>query len=217
MDNLWTFLKTLLESLFSSFDKKEIVKPAEEPIVKPEPKIEEPEKPIDKLIEELKEKIKEKEEPKEEPEEPKEIEVTFEDALKFVLKWEGFISNDPQDPGGLTIWGISYRSHKEAVLEMERLIDEAKKEEAFEIAEKIYYENYWLKAGCDKLTSPLDIIMFDTAVNLGVSRAKEFLTTSSNWEDYLFKRIDFYTKCEKANLYLKGWVNRVVALYKEVK
>jgi len=213
MDNLWTFLKTLLESLF---DKKEIIKPVEEPIVKPEPKIEEPEKPIDKLIEELKEKIKEKEELKEEPEEPKEIEVTFEDALKFVLKWEGFISNDPADPGGLTIWGISYRSYPKEVLEMERLINEVKKDEAFAIAKKIYYENYWLN-NCDTKTFPANMIIFDTAVNCGKSRAKEFYDASTDWQDYLFKRIDYYTKCEKFNIFGRGWLNRVVDLYKEVK
>ena len=242
MDNLWTFLKTILESILSLFAKKEeiiIIKP-EEPIVKSKPKIEEPEKPIDKLIEELKEKIKEREEPKE-PEEPKEIEVTFEDALKFVLKWEGFITNDPKDntpgmlinelakdPGGLTIWGISEKSHKEAVWKMYQLIQEGKEEEAFEIAENIYYEVYWLKSECDKLPSPINIIVFDTAVNMGRSRAKEFFdkcfeyNTDDNlgyfsWQDYLFQRIDFYTKCEKANLYLKGWINRVIDLYKEVK
>jgi len=218
MSNLGTFLQTLLESLFSLFDKKEIVKLVEKPIIKPEPKIEEPkpEKPIDKLIEELKEKIKEREEPKE-PEEPKEIEVTFEDALKFVLKWEGFISNDPADPGGLTIWGISYRSYPKEVLEMERLINEVKKDEAFAIAKKIYYENFWLKADCDKLPSPFNLIVFDTAINCGKSRAKEFYDASTDWQDYLFKRIDYYTKCEKFNIFGRGWLNRVVDLYKEVK
>lgn len=141
----------------------------------------------------------------------------FKEALNFVLRWEGFVSYDPQDPGGMTIWGISYRSHKEAVLEMELLISEVKKDEAFKIAEKIYYENYWLKSECDKLPKPMDLIMFDTAVNLGKSRAKEFYDTSTDWQDYLFKRIAFYTKCEKANIYLKGWINRVVALYHFIK
>ncbi|MBE3138916.1 MAG: hypothetical protein IMZ63_03785, partial [Actinobacteria bacterium] len=139
-----------------------------------------------------------------------------------------FISNDPQDLGGLTIWGISYRSHKEAVLEMESLINEVKKEEAFKIAEKIYYENYWLKSECDKLPKPMDIIVFDTAVNMGISRAKEFYDKCFeynaddnlgyfSWQDYLFRRIDFYTKLEKFNIFGKGWINRVIALYHFVK
>jgi len=141
----------------------------------------------------------------------------FKEALQFVLKWEGFISNDPNDPGGLTIWGISYRSYPKEVLEIERLINEVKKDEAFKIAEKIYYENYWLKAGCDKLSSPMDLVLFDTAVNMGRSRAKEFYDASTDWQDFLFRRIAFYTKCKNANLYLRGWTNRVIALYHFVK
>ena len=141
----------------------------------------------------------------------------FKEALQFVLKWEGFISNDPQDPGGLTIWGISYRSYPKEVIEIEELINKQRKEEAFKIAEDIYYENYWLKSECDKLPKPMGIIVFDTAVNMGISRAKEFYDTSTDWQDYLFKRIAFYTKCKNANIYLKGWINRVIDLYKEVK
>ena len=141
----------------------------------------------------------------------------FKEVLAFTLRWEGFISNDPQDPGGLTIWGISYRSHKEAVLEMEKLIDEQKKDEAFRIAEKIYYEVYWLKSKCDKLPDPMGIIVFDTAVNMGRSRAKEFYDRSTDWQDYLFNRIAYYTKCKNANVYLKGWINRVIALYHFVR
>ena len=99
----------------------------------------------------------------------------FKEALQFVLKWEGFISNDPNDPGGLTIWGISYRSYPKEVLEIERLINEVKKDEAFKIAEKIYYENYWLKAGCDKLSSPMDLVLFDTAVNMVEAGRKSFM------------------------------------------
>ena len=141
----------------------------------------------------------------------------FKEALRFTLKWEGFISNDPKDPGGMTSWGISYRSYKDAVLEMERLINSASKDKAFKIAEDIYYNNYWLKAGCDKLPFPSNLIIFDTAVNMGRSRAKDIWLISTDWQDYLFKRIELYAGFNKANLYLRDWVNRVIDLYKLVK
>ena len=128
MNNIIEFLKVLLESLFSLLDKKEPIEP------KVEPKVEEKEK-----------------------EEPKESSKTFEDALKFVLKWEGGYSNDPNDPGGETKFGISKRSYPN--LDIKNL--------TLKQAKEIYFQNYWLKAGCDKLTSPLDIIVFDTAVNMG--------------------------------------------------
>jgi len=141
----------------------------------------------------------------------------FKEALNFVLRWEGFISNDPQDAGGMTLWGISYRSHKEAVLEMERLLGEVKKDEAFAIAEKIYYENYWLKSGCDKLPSPMNIILFDTAVNMGRKKAFELLDPYNDWRDYLLKRLYAYSKFKQAKLYFRGWANRVLDLYKYIK
>ena len=180
-NNLWIFLKSLLEFLFIHFSKSK-----KEPIieVKEEPKVEEKEK--------------------EEPKEPKKPSKTFEDALKFVLKWEGGYSNDPNDPGGETKFGISKRSYPN--LDIKNL--------TLEQAKEIYLQNYWLKADCDKLTSPLDIIVFDTAVNMGVSRAKEFLGVSADWRDYLIRRIVFYAGLGTAKLYIRGWVNRVVDLYK---
>jgi len=197
MNNILEFFKILLESLFSRFDKKEPVKP------KVEEKVEEKVKPV-KPIEVLIEK-------------PKEPKRTFEDALKFVLKWEGGYSNDPNDPGGETKFGISKRSYPN--LDIKNL--------TLEQAKEIYFQNYWLKAGCDELTSPLDIIVFDTAVNMGVSRAKEFLDKCfsynadenlgyHSWRDYLIRRIVFYAGLGTAKLYIRDWVNRVVDLYKNV-
>lgn len=127
----------------------------------------------------------------------------FEKAIDFVLKWEGGYSNDPNDPGGETKYGISKKSYpKEDIKNM-----------TLERAKKIYYENYWLKAGCDKLPEPMNLVMFDTAVNMGRSRAKQFLSASTDWRDYLLRRIQFYTKLKTAKYYIRGWVNRVIDLY----
>jgi len=133
------------------------------------------------------------------------LESDFERAVEFVLKWEGGYVKD--DPGGETNFGISKNSYPE--LDISSLTVEQVK--------PIYYQDYWLKAGCDELNQPLDIIVFDTAVNMGVSKAKEFLEESSDWKDYLFLRIEFYTESSKSNVYLRGWINRVVDLYKEGK
>jgi len=166
------------------------------------------------LIQQLKDKILKREEPEEKPERPDE----FKEALQFILKWEGFISYDPQDPGGMTIWGISYRSHKDAVLEMELLLDNGDKDKAFEMAENIYYNDYWLKAGCDKLTFPLYIIHFDTAVNMGKGKAKELQgKADGDWKDYLLLRLYAYSKFDLAKLYFRGWSNRVLDLYNYIK
>jgi lysozyme family protein len=154
----------------------------------------------------------------------------FKKALQFTLKWEGFISNDPKDdtagdiinelakdPGGLTIWGISYRSHPKAVMEMYRLIQEGKKDEAFEICKKIYIEVYWLKAGCNELPYPTNLIVFDGSVNMGIKKTKKLLDKAHSWEDYLLLRLYTYSKFKQAKLYFRGWANRVLDLYKLIK
>ena len=131
----------------------------------------------------------------------------FDKALKFVLKWEGGYSNDLRDPGGETKYGISKRSYPK--LDISKL--------TLKQAKEIYYQNYWLKAGCDKLPYPFNIVVFDTAVNMGRRRANEFLNAYNDWRDYLLKRLYTYSKFKQAKLYFRGWANRTLDLYKLIK
>ena len=131
----------------------------------------------------------------------------FEKALKFVLKWEGGYSNDPRDPGSETKYGISKRSYP----------NEDIKNMTLERAKEIYYQNYWLKAGCDGLPFPFNIVVFDTAVNMGRKRAIGFLNAYNDWRDYLLKRLYAYSKFRQAKLYFRGWANRVLDLYDFIK
>lgn len=131
----------------------------------------------------------------------------FNKALKFVLKWEGGYSNDPRDPGGETKYGISKRSYP----------NEDIKNMTLERAKEIYYQNYWLKAGCDDLPYPFNIVVFDTAVNMGRSRAIKFIDPYNDWRDYLLKRLYTYSKFRQAKLYFRGWANRTLDLYKLIK
>ena len=132
----------------------------------------------------------------------------FDKAIKFVLKWEGGLSEDPNDPGGVTKYGISQKAYP--YLDVRNL--------TLKKAKQFYYDNYWLKAGCDKkYIFPANIMIFDTAVNCGINRAIKIYNNSTGWEDYLFRRIEFYTGLKTAKYYLRGWVNRVIDLYKLVK
>ena len=142
----------------------------------------------------------------------------FKEALNFVIKWEGFISGNPPDPGGLTIWGISEKSHKVAVWMMYDLINEGKKEEAFKMASDIYYEVYWLKSGCEHMQPPMDLIVFDTAVNMGRSMAEKLWDESKgDWKKFLLDRLYTYSKFKQAKLYFRGWANRTLNLYHFIK
>ena len=143
----------------------------------------------------------------------------FEKAVKFTLLREGFISNDPQDTGKLTIFGISSKWYPAEVAHLKKLINKGKIKEAKQYAIDFYYKEFWLKSGCNELPFPFNIIVFDTAVNCGRSRAKKCLSVYSDWKDYLFKRTEFYASLKSINAKknLRGWINRVVLLYKFVK
>lgn len=131
----------------------------------------------------------------------------FERAITFILKWEGGYVNDPKDPGGETKFGICKRAHP--TLDIKELTEEG--------ARAIYAADYWAKAGCDKLEWPMCLVVFDTACNMGVKRALDFKAAApQDWMAYLRTRGIFYMK-NGDFYYLKGWINRLVDLYKTAK
>jgi lysozyme family protein len=133
----------------------------------------------------------------------------FDKALKHIFKWEGGYVNDPKDPGGETKFGISKRAYPDLNI----------KELSEKQAELIYRLDYWDKAGCDKTSYPLNIVVFDTAVNMGISRAIKFRNQSEyDWKDYLLLRVGHYVRLGKRYpQYLRGWLNRVMDLYETVR
>jgi lysozyme family protein len=81
-------------------------------------------------------------------------------------KWEGDYSNDPDDPGGATRWGIAKKFHPS--VDVKNLSKEG--------AVAIYKERYWDALSLDSITSQhIRWKVFDMAVNLGVDRAARFL------------------------------------------
>ena len=169
---------------------------------------------ISDLIQKLKDKILKREQV---VEKPKRV-GGFNEALNFIHPIEGFISNDPKDTGKLTIYGISTKSHPEAVQAMLKLIEVGKKEEAYEIAKNIYYTKYWLDSGCDKLPYPFSVVVFDTAVNCGGGTASRLLATyGGDWRDYIIQRMEYHTTCKTATDHMLGWARRLAALYNYAK
>lgn len=131
----------------------------------------------------------------------------FKKALEFVLKWEGGYSNDPNDPGGETNFGISKRSHPD--LDIKALTKEQ--------ASMIYFQKYWLPISVD-LPYPLDMVAFDTAVNCGMVRAKNWIQ-NNDYKEVLLLRIWHYVQLAQKDQfkgYLRGWMNRVMDLWGEI-
>jgi lysozyme family protein len=98
----------------------------------------------------------------------------FDDALRFVLRWEGGLSDDPADSGGRTMKGVTQR-----VYDVWRAGQGLPPADVAAISDQelgvIYQKNYWEKAFCDALRVQLNLVQFDTAVNMGPVRAVKIL------------------------------------------
>jgi hypothetical protein len=136
----------------------------------------------------------------------------FDSAFKIVIGLEGKMSNDPNDPGGFTIWGLSSKYNPEVTIGT--TLNEAK---------KIYYEKYWLPAGCEIAPFPMDICLFDAKVNpqnnpLWPGNSMDELTNMhpDNWQEYLILRMVRYVRCSK-EIYVRGHLNRILKLYTAIK
>lgn len=103
----------------------------------------------------------------------------FEDALKFVFKWEGEYSDIAGDTGGKTMYGITeavFNAWRDAQGLTNKTIKQLTKEDA----KAIYWSNYWLLARCGQFQRPLDLVMFDAAVNHGPGGAARILQRALN-------------------------------------
>lgn len=141
---------------------------------------------------------------------------TFEKALQFILKWEGGYVNDPNDKGGATNKGITQTTYNAWLSSKGKNHKDVRHITDGEVKE-IYYNNYWLKAGCDKMNEKFAILAFDTAVNMGVSRVKPFLEYAQyKYPDkFIIARIRKYCEFAKVGnqkVFLQGWLNRVLDL-----
>lgn len=140
----------------------------------------------------------------------------FKKALKFVLKWEGGYVNNPNDKGGATNKGITQNTYNSWLKSQGKTSKDVRNITDFEV-EQIYYKNYWLAAGCDKMSNDFAFLAFDTAVNMGVSRVNEFMK-AANWlypDKYIIARAEKYNEfanTESQRQFLHGWLNRLFDL-----
>lgn len=145
----------------------------------------------------------------------------FERSLAITLGFEGGYVNDPDDPGGATNQGVTQRTY-DAWRERHSLpVQPVKDMETYE-RDTIYRQDYWTPAKCYELRWPLCMIHFDTAVNLGVSRAMQLLEKSKyDPSMYLHERRNYYTSLanQKPTMakFLQGWLNRVRLLGQEAR
>lgn len=91
--------------------------------------------------------------------------TVFDDAFAAVIGEEGFYSNDPEDSGGETKYGISKAAFPN--IDIKNLTLDA--------AKTIYFDNYWTPSKCYLLPGAIAAQVFDFAVNAGVATAAKTL------------------------------------------
>ena len=106
----------------------------------------------------------------------------FRRAHAFTRRWEGGLSNDKHDPGGLTKWGVTLGLLVALALDFNRdgRVD-AKDLEAMtpEEAEALYFREFWQAMRCDDLPEPVALLVYEAAVNQGKTRAGRFLQVAA--------------------------------------
>ncbi len=116
----------------------------------------------------------------------------FKYAIPFTFKWEGGYSDDRDDPGGKTKFGITERTLKYAKL-LGIVRTESVEELTEEEAERIYKELYWKGIRGDEVPLWVGVLLFDTAVNQGVGWAVKHLQNALNGVHVHSKTAPFYS------------------------
>jgi len=139
--------------------------------------------------------------------------------MRFIFKWECVLDrngnviaeSDPDDPGGLTKYGIDKASHPK--INISKL--------TLDQALNIYFSE-WQHNECESLPFPLGEVYFNSCVNNGVSRANKIINTIKKHtaEEFLDAQEDFYRRLvatrNDLKKFLNGWLNRTKDLRKWV-
>lgn len=153
----------------------------------------------------------------------------FNRCLKFVLDHEGGWSDDPHDPGGATMKGVTLLAYKAYLMRLPT------KEELRNIPDEhligLYKTRYWDNAKCDDLDVGVDMVVFDMAVNAGVGRSSRILQrcVGANADGFIgpktialtkgimprdlvirfsTERRNFYNTLETFERFGRGWLRR---------
>lgn len=102
----------------------------------------------------------------------------FDRCLTVVFGREGGFSNDKDDNGGPTQFGITLQTFRDWRASegdtTEPSLEDLKKLTRAE-ARSIYYNRYWNRLRCDELPRGIDLMVFDFGVNAGPGRAARML------------------------------------------
>ena len=136
-------------------------------------------------------------------------------CLAVTLAYEGGWSNNPADPGGATMEGVTlaeYRRHHPGAtpIDLRNMTIEARN--------AIYQQDYWDKIGGDALALGLDLCAFDACVNSGPGAARRWLAragsgaTSARIRAFSSARLSFLQGLRTFRVFGRGWSTRVAGI-----
>lgn len=153
----------------------------------------------------------------------------FDASFTELMKSEGGWVNNPADPGGETIWGVTkavYEAYTGKPIDSMKGLTQ-------EDVKPLYKAKYWDAVRGDELPSGLDYCVFDCAVNSGVGRSVKFLQgivgviadgaignntmaavaqfkdTKKLIEEFSNARLNFLKGLKTFSVFGKGWSRRV--------
>ena len=113
-------------------------------------------------------------------------------AWRFALKWEGGLDDDPDDPGGVTKYGVDIAMLRD----MENRTMARAKLQSLGVrlpicrasvvnlntaqAAQIYKFQVWDSLGCNAFPLPVACVLFDAGVNSGNAQSVKFLQRAHN-------------------------------------
>lgn len=100
-------------------------------------------------------------------------------CLGVVLVYEGGYSNNPRDPGGATMRGVTQRTY-DAFRKRRGLPIQAVRNISDADLAQIYREEYWNTIAADTLPPGVDLATFDSAVNSGPAQATRWLKAAGS-------------------------------------
>ncbi len=157
----------------------------------------------------------------------------FPTCLAFTLKQEGGWANNPNDPGGCTMEGVTLPAYQKWKGDTSLTCTDLHGISSDEVA-GVYEQDYWEPVQGDALPSGVDMMVWDMAVNAGVSGSGRLLqavlgvpadgrigpatmaavasqTPATLINNLAAHQSDYYKSLHGFKYFGKGWLSRVEA------
>tara|TARA_R110002167_G_scaffold60282_2_gene170432 strand:- start:25463 stop:33394 length:7932 start_codon:yes stop_codon:yes gene_type:complete len=145
----------------------------------------------------------------------------FRTAMEFTSTWEGGMANSPDDRGGETAYGVSSKYWPEQFAQVKATLEQQGEEAAKQVRDQFFEEEFYNKVVTPDMNNQEAMVIFDTAVNHGHSKANKLWQESGgDLTKFLDAREQFYydiaanDPSQESNL--EGWIARNTALRNKV-